>query len=345
MTAGAAEPEAEAAKNGRDHVLRLLAGKWLAATVAAAAELGLPAALAEAPLPGDTLADRLGCDPRALERLLRVLHGVELVAVDEGRRYALTAAGRCLTDDALGPLARHVGASFNWGPWSGLAEGIRTGRAPFEAFHGRPLFDHLDATPPDAETYHAAIDAFVREEADEIAEHYDFSDARRVVDLGGGRGALLARLLARWPHLEGELVERPAVAEDARATLAAAGVAARSRVHAGDFDDALPRDVDVFLLKHVVHCLEDGAARALLARCRAALAPGGVVLIIEGLRLPAGHLDQTGLLDLEMFVLFGAAGERSKPEMRRLLADAGLRFVRSPALSGGARLIVAAAAA
>ena len=325
----------------RAHVLQLLGGKWLAAATSAAAELGLPALLDAGPRSLDDLAEALEADAAALQRLLGVLVGAELLEVDAAGRFGLTAAGRVLGEDALGPLARFIAADFNWAPWSALAESVRTGRSAFSLHHGQGLFDLLDDDAEAAATYHEAIDAFVAREAAAVVEAFDFSGVERVVDVGGGRGALLLRLLQRWPDVRGELLERPAVAEQARRRFEDAGLADRVAVRTGDFFDTLPKGADVYVLKHVLHCLDDDTARALLRRCAEAAADACTILVVEGLKLPAGRLDQTGLMDLEMLVLLGQGRERSKPEMRRLLQSAGLRLVRSPALEGGARLIVA----
>ena len=326
------EPAEDAA---RARLLLLLGGKWLAAAVSAAATLGLPAALAAGPRTGSELARVLDCDDAALERLLRALVGAGVLALDASGRHALTDMGRALDDSDLGPLARFVGSELGWSPWASLADSVRTGGSAFEMRFGASLFDHLDADGEAAALYHEAIDAFAAEEVAGVAEGFDFSSARRIVDVGGGRGALVEGVLRRWPQLEAVLLERPAVALAAGKRLAEAGLSDRVEVRTGDFAESVPDGGDVYLLKHVVHCLADDEAIRLLARCRQALAPGGRVLVIEGFRLPAGRLDQTTLLDLEMLALCGPGHERSKPEMRRLLAAAGLQLVRAPSLAGG----------
>jgi hypothetical protein len=64
--------------------------------------------------------------------------------------------------------------------------------------------------------------------------------AGTAVDIGGGRGTLLAALLKARPGLSGVLFDLPYVAGNAGASLAAAGVAERCRVVGGDFFDAVP---------------------------------------------------------------------------------------------------------
>src|SRR5262249_15850075 len=95
------------------------------------------------------------------------------------------------------------------------------------------------------------------------------------------------------------------------------------------------------LIKHVLHNWDDEHALRLLSACRAGLRPGGYVLIVESFRLPGNVRDATALMDLEMLVLCGGGYERSKPEFRRLLGQAGLSLRSTWALVGGARLVVA----
>jgi hypothetical protein len=64
------------------------------------------------------------------------------------------------------------------------------------------------------------------------------------------------------------------------------------------------------------------------------------VLVVEGLLLPGGRQDMTRLLDLEMLALCGPGRERTKPEMRQLLAAADLRLLRTEDLAGTTRLLV-----
>ena len=90
-----------------------------------------------------------------------------------------------------------------------------------------------------------------------VAPVYDFSGLTTVVDVGGGRGALLAAILKRNPHLRGILFERPQVIADAPALLAAQGVANRCELVAGDFFQALPMGADAYMLKWILVSWDD----------------------------------------------------------------------------------------
>ena len=333
--------EAAGSHDPAEKLLHLLGGKWLAAAVSAAASLGIADALADGPLGLEDLARRIECEPDALRRLLRVLLGEDIVTLDERNEYTSTEMGDLLRGDALGDLAKFVGAPFGWDPWSALADSVRTGEAAFQKHHGLPLFDYLDHHAEQARLYQAAIDAFSKGEARALAQTFDFGAATRVADIGGGRGGLLVEILSKWPHLTGVLLERPTAAEEARHTLARAGLQDRCDVRVGDFFEAVPDDADVCILMHIIHSWDDATAIELLRRCASAVGPKGAVLVIEGVLVPDGRRDLTNLLDLEMLVLCGPGHERRKPEMRRLISEAGLHLANVAPLSGGVRMFEA----
>lgn len=321
-------------------VLALLAGKWLTAAISAAATLGIPDALADRPKPLAELASELGCDPSALVRLLRMLVGEQLVRKNATGEYELLEAGRLLRHDALGRLARYVGSPLGWDPWSDLVHSVRTGESAFVKRHGRPLFDHLDRNPADAALYDAAIEAFAQRETVALADAYDFSRAKRILDVGGGRGGVLVELLTRQTHLSGILLERPSAVREAREAFARAGLSERCEAIVGDFFQQIPDGADLCVLKHVIHSWDDETAIALLARCGRAVGSTGRVLVVEGILMRDGRRSLTNMLDLEMLVLCGPGRERTKPELRRLFAQAGLALVESRELTETARLFV-----
>lgn len=321
-------------------LLRMLGGKWIAAAISAAASLGLIDALVEKPLSLEELAARVDCRPEALKRLMRVLAGERIVLLNADDAYEVTELGALLRRGELGDLARFVGSPFGWDPWSRLADSVRTGRSAFEACHGQALFDYLDDRHEDAALYQEAIDAFCRREARALATTYDFSQAKRVLDVGGGQGTLLVEVLSAWKHLSGLLLERPTAVERATRAFAESELTDRCEARTGDFFESIPAGADVCVLKHVIHSWDDETAVALMKRCVQAVGPDGVLLLIEGLLLPEGHQNMTNLLDLEMLVLCGPGHERTKPQMRRLISAAGLRLVTSVALANGSRLFV-----
>ncbi|MCA9711409.1 MAG: methyltransferase domain-containing protein, partial [Myxococcales bacterium] len=316
-------------------LMHRLAGKWITQALCAAAELGLAEALAE-PADLEALARAVHCEPGSLLRLLRVLVGEGALVEQPDGRYALTPMGAQLRADALGPLARFVGSPSQWTPWTELTHAVRTGQSAFERVHGQPLFDYLAAHPQEARLYDEAVDAFTSQQARALAALPVLDGVQTLVDVGGGRGTLLAELLRQRPALRGVLFDRPHVVAAARARFEAQALHERCTFVAGDFFESVPPGGDVYVVKHVLHNWDDDRAVTLLRRCAQALPEGGRVFVVEAILLPGNRRDGARMFDLEMLVLTGGGRERSKPEFRRLLSQAGLRLGTTQRLSDGA---------
>ena len=73
-----------------------------------------------------------------------------------------------------------------WATWGNLEAAVRTGTTAFENTFGRSNWDYLKAHPEEAEIF----DKFMEHSPDDrqraVVDAYDFSDARLVVDVGGG---------------------------------------------------------------------------------------------------------------------------------------------------------------
>jgi ubiquinone/menaquinone biosynthesis C-methylase UbiE len=240
-------------------------------------------------------------------------------------------------------LAVFVGSESQWAPWLCLDHSIRTGQAAFEKWHGSSLFQYLGQHPEESAIYDRAVDAFTRQQARALADANVLHGSEVVVDVGGGRGTFLLELLNREPSLRGVLYDLPHVVGAAKGRFGEAGLSDRVEFVAGNFFEGVPQGADCYVVKHVLHNWDDAHAQTILRNCAQAMRPGGQVLVVEGLVLPAHLRDGTRLLDLEMLALTGQGRERSKPEFRRLVAESGLRLQASIRLSESAWLLRATA--
>jgi SAM-dependent methyltransferase len=141
---------------------------------------------------------------------------------------------------------------------------------------------------------------------------------RRVVDVGGGSGAMLAEILRRWPAIQGALVDIPQTVRRAGVVFAAAGVEERATAVGQSFFDPLPPGADVYLLRKVLNDWPDREAEAILMRCAEASLPAGLVLVLGGVSPDEAPRPLT----IEMVLLGGK--HRSLSEFRALAEKAGL---------------------
>ncbi|MCB9766397.1 MAG: methyltransferase [Alphaproteobacteria bacterium] len=305
----------------------LLIGAAPAVAIRAVVELGIPDRLAEGPQRVEALAAAHDLDPDALRRLLRALAAQGIFAV-EGDLWRNTPMSALLRPGAAG--SRAAAARYGAHPallqaWLGLPETLRTGRPAFEAAHGAPFFDWLEAHPDAAFTdYMTERTAAV---ADAVVGALDLAGVTALLDVGGGAGALLQAILAANPGVRGAVLDR-------RAAVAACPVEAI----AGDFFAPLPAGFDAALLKEILHDWGDADAARILARCRAALPAGGRLFLVEAL----ADDPRAAWMDLVMMVVFGGR-ERSRAALEALLVEAGFALEGTQPLAGGLCLLTATA--
>ncbi len=277
------------------------------------------------------IAREANCDADALYRLLRALASVGVFAESAPRSFSLTPMGALLREDAPGGLrafARLQGDDWHWQCWGGLADTVRTGHAAIRTQTGAAdCFELLSDRPHAAERFDAAMRGYCEQTHAAIADAFDFSGARHIVDVGGGTGALLATVLTDNPNARGIVFDRAPLASRAEAALRDADIGDRGRFEAGDFFDAVPAGADLYLMSSVLHDWDDVRAGRILRSVARAMTPSSRLLVVENV-VEADNAAHPGkLIDLEMLLLTRGR-ERSASEFRDLLAQAGLRCDR-----------------
>jgi len=301
-----------------------------ARTCYAAAKLGIADLLAGGARTSDELARDVGVQPRALYRLLRALTIVGLVSEAQEQRFSLTELGATLRSDVAGSMRAWVefcGSPYYLEAWVHILHSIDTGRPAFDHVHGKPLFDYLVEHPEESRIFDDAMTSLTSNDAPEIVAAYDFARFKRLIDVGGGRGALLLEILRTHSSATGVLFDRPHVTGDVAERIADLGLADRCVVQSGDFFTEVPADGDAYLLKYILHDWDDTNCGRILSSCRRAIAPGGKLLAIEVVVPPVGVPGHSKLDDIEMMVLLGSQ-ERTEEEYTALMERSGFRLTR-----------------
>ncbi|HEV7518939.1 MAG TPA: methyltransferase [Thermoanaerobaculia bacterium] len=299
--------------------------------IRAAVRLRLPDLLEEAPRTAAELAAATGADPDALHRTLRGLVTFGIFALGRDGRFRNNRLSRALRAGVPGSLrsyALYFGSSSNVQAWADFDRTVETGGNAFERVHGATIWDWFDAHPEERETFAGAMGELTALYAPAIAGGYPFAEVRRLCDVGGGRGTLLAEVLLRHPHLSGVLLDGAGVLDTARPYLAGRGVLGRVELAAGSFFAAVPAGCDAYLLKNVLHDWDDGRCRVILDCCRRAMTPGTRLLVVETVVEADSVRDLGPLSDLQMMVVCVDGRERSRAELARLFAECGFALRR-----------------
>jgi len=305
-------------------LLELLDGYRATCLIVAALQLGV---IEQLPASEADLASVLGAHRPSLRRFLRGLRTLGLVE-ERGDRFELTATGRLLLADASG--ARDMGLLIGGEylpAWGRLRHSVLSGEPAFEQVFGRSVWRHRQEHPELGACFDRFMLGVQRRTLRAVLRAFDFSDRGLVVDVGGGRGQLLAGILTKHSGASGILFDQPHVVEEAEGVLEAAGVRERCRRIGGSFLDSVPEGGDVYLLQHVLHDWDDDRCRIILRNCRAAMPDRSTLLIVES-ALPNGPPDAALVMrDLHMLVVLGGR-ERTRGEYAELLASSGFEVAR-----------------
>lgn len=328
-------------------LLSILAGHWAARAVHVAAEIGLADVLREQPRRASAVATRTGCDPAAIDRLLRYLTDLGLVRQLDDTTYVNTELGRLLcSDNPFNDLTRLYGGVF-YDAWSEFASTVRTGRTAFShRFGGQEHFDYFASHPAVARTFDRSMQAVTRLAADELSQSYPFSAGATVIDVGGGDGTLLRAILRDHATVTGILFDRAHVSANAAAGHHATADGDRFRSESGDFFTEVPAGGDVYLLSRVLHDWDDEDCHRILSSCRRACRRGSTMLVLERLladdKADSARGGLAAVWDMQMLAITGGR-ERGQAEYEKILLGAGFRVEEVKPLVVGLNLLVASA--
>jgi SAM-dependent methyltransferase len=206
-----------------------------------------------------------------------------------------------------------------------MRESIRTGETTWER-RGQSVFRWLAEQPEDGQQFARAMSHLNCAVHIAVAESYDCSNVKTMVDVGGAHGSLLREFLIRYPHLHGILFDLPQIAEGATEALNAAGLGHRVQCIGGDFFEAVPEGGDLYLLSLILHDWGDDNAERVLRSCRKAMTSDARLLISE-IVLPNDNVAHSGfVMDLKMLV-HTSGRERTLDEYNALLERTGFKLL------------------
>jgi hypothetical protein len=265
----------------------------------------------------DALATAAECDPRALHNVLGHLVTKGVFTEPEPGRFALTEPGRELLGMPFFDLDG-IGGRFA-GAWETIPAYVKTGKSGYAAKFGRPFWDDLAAHPPLAQEFDDLIGPGGHAPPDPEFG-LDWPSIATVVDVGGGIGTLLNRILDAHPHVQATLVDFPGTVERAAGAFARRGQS---------FFDPLPAGADLYILRSVLNDWPDEETAALLRNVATAMVERSRLIVSGGVAPD----DAPRRLMIEMILLGGTTDTLEAFSARA--SRAGLAVVRSAQQADG----------
>ncbi len=306
-------------------LVRMLGSFRIARMISLACRLGFADCLRMGPLSVQSLAERTGCEPQALFRVLRALAGFGIFTENARGEIALTPRATYLRSDVHGSVYRCAlvfGEAWHWHMWGRLLDTVRTGKPAFDAIHGRSFYSKCQHDPEFAKQIDSSKASIYSSADDAILAAYDFSSIKKLVHVGAGNASLTVRILAANPTVEAVAFDIASSRAETQRVIEANHLSDRCRVVSGTLFDQIPAG-DTILLRGVIHYWDDESAITILRNCRAALLPHGRLVIAEMLMPHNNEMFVGKFIDVESLLLTEGGRERSEAEYRKLLEDSG----------------------
>ena len=311
-------------------MLQMISGFWISRAIYIIAKLGIADHLAGGPKTADEIAAATGTHAGAIYRIFRALASVGVLTEQTGHWFGLTPLSETLRTDAPGSLRAFATSELgeeHYPAWGELLHSVKTGEIAFDKHFGMPIWEFFAKNPENARTFDESMTNVTLAIKDAILASYDASSIRKLVDIAGGHGSLLASLLKSNSEMRGVLFDLPDVVEGARKRMEAEGLSDRCEVVAGNFFESVPEGADAYMLKWIIHDWDDERSIAIFKNIRRAMAEGGRLLLVEAV-VPEGNEPHfSKFIDLNMLVMTGGR-ERTEEEYRRLLEGGGFKLTK-----------------
>jgi demethylspheroidene O-methyltransferase len=281
----------------------------------------------------EEIGARARLDPDPAERLLRAAASLKLVVRNRNGSYRLGELGAAMRGaQGVREIVRHNQVFYRdlSDPVALLrGEQTETELSKYWPYaEGDEAVSGLDAASTSPYTaLMAASQPFI---ADDVIAAYDFSKHRALLDLGGGDGTFVRAVGRAYADLKIGVFDLPSVAEEATRKFAAEGFEGRAEAHGGDFHrDTLPAGFDAISLVRILLDHDDATAERILTAAKAALPPGGTVIVAELMsEAPGAETISDAYFGLYLFAM-GRGRPRSAERISALMQSAGLVETRA----------------
>ncbi len=310
-------------------LFQMATGYWVSHAIYVAAKLGIADLLKDEPQSCVALATATGADAPSLFRLMRALANVGVFSHIQGDCFTLSRLAESLQTEVHGSLRAMVITlgEMHYQACGNLLHSVQTGSPAFNNIFGACLFDYLKRNVDAADTFNQGMSNLSSMLAYAVLMAYDFAGISSIVDIGGGQGKLLEKILQFNPDMRGTVFDTSSTIQRSQQSLGNNARGRRCSYVTGDFFTSVPQGADAHLLCGVIHDWDDDRAVTILRNCRKAMTRSGRLLLVDMIVPDAASPSFSKLLDLNMLVMNGGR-ERTIAEFRALLNASDYKLTR-----------------
>ena len=308
-------------------LFQMASAYWISQAIYVAAKLGIADILKDGPRTSDEIAVLVNAHARSLFRLMRALSSLGIFTHINVDCFANSHLSESLRADIPGSLKAIIITlgEIHYQACGALLHGVQRGSPSFDKVFGESLFDYLAESAAAANSFDEGMANLAGMLAYAVVFAYDFSHVCSMVDVGGGNGRFLERIIEIYPEILGTVFDCATTIE--RSSRPADQKPRRCSYVAGDFFDSVPQGGDLYFLCGVVHDWDDNRAVTILRNCRQAMRASGRLLLLETVVPEDNSMHFSKILDLNMLAM-SSGRERTQAQFRWLLTAAGFKMRR-----------------
>jgi hypothetical protein len=168
-----------------------------------------------------------------------------------------------------------------YGFWGNLEEGLLTGRPQNEARNNENMFEALYSDADRLKEFVHAMSGIQMGSFMALAQKFDFSKSKTLVDVGGSAGLLSLMVAKHQAHMNCISWDLPPVATIAHETIQKFQLEGRVKTANGDFfKDEFPK-ADIITMGNILHDWDEETKLMLMKKAFDALPDGGAFVAIE----------------------------------------------------------------
>jgi len=298
-------------------------------------ELELFTALGEESKSAIEVADMLGTDGHATERLMNALCAIGILEKKKGKFSNTSLASRFLIKGKPDFMAGMMHLVNLWDTWSTLTQAVR---------HGKSILDkHVNETGEKwLSAFIAAMHARAYNQATALVDMLELSDVSRVLDIGGGSGAYSMAFVRARQGIRSRVFDLPNVISLTKNYIEQERLSDKVETAVGDYNiDNLGSGFDLVFLSAIIHSNSIEENRKLIRKCSKALNPGGQVVVQDFIMDEDRTSPPLGaLFSLNMLVGTESGDTYTESEVRMWMEAANLSNIIRKDTAFGTTLII-----
>ena len=310
--------------NPTQRINELYWGFVISRAIHVAAKLGIADHVSGTAVHAKDIAKHLSLNEDRLYRLMRLLASYGIFEETDKGMFLATPLSSSISSDGEFSIrnAAHMVTKSMWEAYGHLEHSVSTGEDSYTELFGKGVFEYLDEDAEENNQFARAMHNYAELENPVIAECCPLSDAKTLVDVGGGQGGFIKALLSQNEQLNGTLFDQPHIVNQATHIEEQSALNLRFDKSHGSFFEKIPSGADAYVLKRILHDWSDEDCCKILQTVKAAMTPESKLYVIDAI-VPEGNVPHFSK-DIEAFLMTWGGQERDKEEFEKLFSRVGL---------------------